>query len=109
MRCPVAKSRRACGIARAEPVQLRWQPAIPADELRTMIGLAGALPGIGVVWRVGRVTELYRQRGFVSATAKYSVVETDPGRREGLIKPVIVISGPPHPAGIVQITGNSRP
>ncbi len=95
----------------AEPVQLSGNQAIPADELRTMIGLK---PGelfveSGLSGASAAITELYRQRGFVSATVKYSVVETDPRRPdEGLIKPVIVISeGPRTLVGTVQITGSS--
>ena len=66
----------------AEPVQLSGNQAIPADELRTMIGLK---PGelfleSGLSGASAAITELYRQRGFVSATVKYSVVETDPRR-----------------------------
>ena len=95
----------------AEPVQLSGNQAIPADELRTMIGLK---PGelfveSGLSGASAAITELYRQRGFASATVKYSVVETDPRRPdEGLIKPVIVISeGPRTLVGTVQITGSS--
>jgi outer membrane protein assembly factor BamA len=95
----------------AEPVQLSGNQAIPADELRTMIALK---PGelfveSGLSGASAAITELYRQRGFASATVKYSIVETDPRRPdEGLIKPVIVISeGPRTLVGTVQITGNS--
>ena len=95
----------------AEPVQLSGNQAIAIDELRTMIGLK---PGelfleSGLSGASAAITELYRQRGFVSATVKYSVVETDPRRPdEGSIKPAIVISeGPRTLVGPVQITGSS--
>jgi outer membrane protein assembly complex protein YaeT len=95
----------------SEPVQLTGNQAISADELRTLIGLKpgelfleSALSGASAA-----ITELYRQRGFVSATVKYSVVESDPLRPgEGAIKPAIVVSeGPRTVVGTVQITGNS--
>jgi outer membrane protein insertion porin family len=95
----------------AEPVQLTGNQALSADELRTMIALK---PGdlfleSGLSGSSAAITELYRQRGFVSATVKYSVVETDPRRPdEGSIKPAIVIvEGPRTLVGAVQITGNA--
>jgi outer membrane protein assembly factor BamA len=95
----------------ADPVELVGNQQISADELRTMIGLKpgelfleSALSGAAAA-----ITELYRQRGFASATVKYSVAETDPPRPdEGLIKPAIAVSeGPRTVVGTLQISGNS--
>jgi outer membrane protein insertion porin family len=95
----------------AEPVQLTGNQALSAEELRTMIALK---PGdlfleSGLSLASAAITELYRRRGFVSATVKYSAVETDPRRPdEGLIKPAIAITeGPRTVVGRIAITGNS--
>jgi outer membrane protein insertion porin family len=95
----------------ADAVQLTGNQALSTDELRAMIALK---PGdlfleSGLSLASAAITELYRQRGFVSATVKYSVVETDPRRPdEGLIKPSIAITeGPRTVVGTVGITGNS--
>ena len=77
-----SKSRRACGTTSPSRCQLSGNQAIATDELRTMIALK---PGelfleSGLSGASAAITELYRQRGFVSATVKYSVVETDPRR-----------------------------
>ena len=86
----------------AEPVAVERQPAAIAGRRAADDDRAQArrpLPGIGPVdGASAAITELYRQRGFVSATVKYSVVETDPRRPdEGLISRSIVdLRRPPH-------------
>ena len=95
----------------ADAVQLTGNQAVTVDELRTLIALKpGDLfleSGLSLV--TAAITELYRQRGFASATVKYAVVETDPRRPdEGLIRPSINISeGPRTVVGTVRITGNT--
>jgi outer membrane protein insertion porin family len=62
----------------------------------------------GLSLATAAITELYRQRGFATATVKYAVVETDPRKPdEGLIRPSITVSeGPRTVVGTVRITGN---
>ena len=95
----------------ADAVALSGNQAVTADELRTMIALK---PGdvfleSGLSLAAAAITELYRQRGFASATVKYAATETDPRRPdEGLIRPSMAVSeGPRTMVGTVRITGNA--
>ncbi len=95
----------------AEPVQLSGNQAVPAGELQALIALP---PGdlfleSGLSGAAAAIRELYRQRGFVSATVKYAATETDPRRPdEGQIRPSIAITeGPRTVVGQVQITGHA--
>ena len=95
----------------ADAVALSGYQAVTADELRTMIALK---PGdvfleSGLSLAAAAITELYRQRGFASATVKYAATETDPRRPdEGSIRPSMAVSeGPRTMVGTVRIAGNA--
>jgi outer membrane protein insertion porin family len=95
----------------AEPVQISGNQAIPTPELRQLIA-----PKAGDVFvesalslASAAITELYRQQGFVTASVRYTVVETDQrSPTEGLVRPTITITeGPRTLIGAVRISGNS--
>ncbi len=95
----------------AEPVQISGNQAISTGELRTLVA-----PKAGDVFvesalslASAAITETYRQHGFISATARYTVTETDQrSATEGLVRTAInVTEGPRTLIGTVRISGNS--
>ncbi len=95
----------------ADPVRISGNQAIPTTELRALIAPKAGDPFVESALSLASaaIAELYRQRGFLAASVRDTVVEADQrSATEGLVRPTISITeGPRTVVGSVRISGNS--